>query len=215
MKGLSSGVFLLAVGAAAVPTAAKGMIIDIAYMLEGSAGEAALSRSRIASWHAEAESVLNEHVALEQAAAVQYRAMYAYFARDSVALPKTAAFFMENANEEWGHASQLIDYQIKRGGKADLKALDAPVHEFPATEVKSDARIAYESALAMEKKVYDSLQKVHATCGAHGDVSCQDFIEHYLADQVAAIDKIARYVAQLDRIGNQGSAVWLWDHELD
>ena len=139
---------------------------------------------------------------------------YAYFKRDSVNLKNVAKFFAENANEEWGHASELMEYQITRGGKVQIKALDAPVHEFPGTETKSDARVAFESALAMEKKVHDSLLRLHAVCGNHLDPMCQDNIDHYLADQITAIDQLARYVAELQRIGTDGYAVWLWDQEL-
>mmetsp|Transcript_14606 Transcript_14606/g.47585 ORF Transcript_14606/g.47585 Transcript_14606/m.47585 type:complete len:216 (-) Transcript_14606:499-1146(-) len=198
-----------------VASAAPNTIIDIAYMLEGKGEETVVSRSRHPSWHVESESILNEHVALEQAAAVQYRALYAYFRRDSVNLKNTAKFFEESANEEWGHASELMSYQITRGGKVDIKPLDAPVHEFPATDSKSDARVAFESALAMEKKVLDSLLRLHATCGKRVDPSCQDTIDHYVQDQVTAIDHIARHVADLDRVGNDGHAVWEWDNEFE
>ena len=52
-------------------------IIDITYMLEGNSKDTTngASRSRHVSWHEESETVLNEHVSLEQAAAVQYRAL--------------------------------------------------------------------------------------------------------------------------------------------
>ena len=189
-------------------------IIDVAYLLEGKEGGETTSRSRHLTWHEESEKVLNEHIALEQAAAVQYKAMYAYFARDAVHLKNTAKFFADNANEEWGHASELMAYQIKRGGKVQIFSLDAPVHDFAPTETKSDARVAFESALAMEKKVYDSLLRLHTICGTRGDPSCQDHIDAYLADQINAIDNIARYVADLNRVGNDGHAVWEWDNEL-
>jgi len=96
----------------------------------------------------------------------------------------------------------------------DLRPLDAPVHEFDATADRSDARVAFEAALAMEKKVYDSLLALHATCGKHVDPSCEDFVEKFLEEQIDAIDELARYVADLDRVGPSGHAVWQWDHEL-
>eukprot|EP00630_Chrysocystis_fragilis_P002838 CAMPEP_0197388434 /NCGR_PEP_ID=MMETSP1165-20131217/1072_1 /TAXON_ID=284809 /ORGANISM="Chrysocystis fragilis, Strain CCMP3189" /LENGTH=201 /DNA_ID=CAMNT_0042913781 /DNA_START=33 /DNA_END=638 /DNA_ORIENTATION=+ len=172
------------------------------------------SRSRHATWHAESETALNAHIALEYAAGYQYRALAAFANRDWVNLKGSAKAFEENAKEEFEHARELSEYQQKRGGLVELKALEAPVHEFAATTDKSDARVAWESALALEKRVYDSLLSVHAVCGRHADPNCEDTIEAYLEDQVSAIDKLARYVADLNRVGTDGHAVWEWDREV-
>lgn len=175
----------------------------------------AQSRSRHVTWHPESEAILNDHIAIEMAAALQYRAMYAFCDRDVVNLKRTATYFEKNAKEEFQHAYELMEYQNKRGGRVEIKALDAPVHEFEATSHKSDALNAYEGALALEKRVYDSLLAVHAMCEKHRDPQCQDFIEGYLEDQIEAIDTLARYTADLTRVGPSGQAVWLWDHEFE
>lgn len=181
---------------------------------DGDMKDAEPSRSRHPTWHAETEAIMNDHIALEMAAALQYRAMYAFCNRDHVNLKKSAKLFAENANEEFKHAYELMEYQIKRGGVVDIKALDSPVHEFSATPTKSDARVAFESALALEKRVYDSLIVVHKTCGKHEDAACQHMIENYLEEQIEAIDSFARHVADLDRVGVSGHAVWEFDREL-
>eukprot|EP00633_Aureoumbra_lagunensis_P001753 CAMPEP_0197285172 /NCGR_PEP_ID=MMETSP0890-20130614/387_1 /TAXON_ID=44058 ORGANISM="Aureoumbra lagunensis, Strain CCMP1510" /NCGR_SAMPLE_ID=MMETSP0890 /ASSEMBLY_ACC=CAM_ASM_000533 /LENGTH=184 /DNA_ID=CAMNT_0042752435 /DNA_START=151 /DNA_END=705 /DNA_ORIENTATION=+ len=180
-------------------------------MIEG--GESP-SRSRHSTWSAEIEAALNEHISMELAAGYQYRAMANFFRADSVNLKNTAKFFAENADEEWNHHEELSKYQILRGGRVEYKPLDAPVHDFSGTEDKSDARIGFESALAMEKKVYDSLLRVHAICGRHNDPACEDKIEEYLTEQIEAIDNLARIVADLDRIGTDGHAVWHFDQEF-
>lgn len=158
---------------------------------------------------------MNDHIALEMAAAIQYRAMFAFAYRDYVNLKNSAKFFEDSAKEEFQHAYELMEYQIKRGGKVELKALDAPVHEFSATADQADARVLFESALALEKRVYDSLLAVHALCGKNNDPQCQDHIDGYLEDQIEAIDKIARNIADLDRVGPSGYSVWQWDNEFD
>lgn len=190
---------------------AKGILGEMKSLLDSEPGK---SRSRHTTWHAESESTLNDHIALEMAAAIQYRAMYAYAARDYVNLKKSAEFFAHNADEEFSHAYELMEYQVKRGGAVEIKALEAPVHEFAATIDKSDALVVFESALALEKRVYDSLLAVHNVCTKHGDPQCEDFIESYLDDQIKAIDLLARYVADLYRVGLSGHAVWHWDQEL-
>ncbi|KAJ8601166.1 hypothetical protein CTAYLR_008274 [Chrysophaeum taylorii] len=167
------------------------------------------SRSR-QNWHEESEALLNEHIALEFSAGYQYHALFAYAHRDTVNLKKSANFFSESAEEEFGHAQKLMEYQIMRGGVVDLKKFAPPVHEFPATSDKSDALVAFESVLAMEKKVYDSLLAVRAACGKHDDPQCQDYLDGFLDHQIRAVDQAARYVADLVRVGPSGFAVWKW-----
>lgn len=41
-----------------------------------------------------------------------YHALYAYFARDNVALPGFAAYFKAASVEEREHAEMLMDYQV-------------------------------------------------------------------------------------------------------
>lgn len=172
------------------------------------------SRSRHSTWSKESEATLNEHIALEMFAAVQYRALYAFAARDWINLKKSAEFFAENAEEEFGHAFELMKYQGKRGGKVELKPIAAPEHEFGPTGAKSDAQVMFEAALNLEKRVFESLRNLHSICGKHDDAQCQDHVENYLEEQVEAVDKLARYVADLVRVGPEGHPVWVFDHEL-
>ncbi len=41
-----------------------------------------------------------------------YHQMACYFARDNVALPGLASFFRGHAEEERGHAQQLMDFNV-------------------------------------------------------------------------------------------------------
>ena len=46
-----------------------------------------------------------------------YLAMSQYFARDNVALPGLAHYFMKESKEEREHAEMLMEYQVMRGGR--------------------------------------------------------------------------------------------------
>lgn len=189
--------------------------IAIAINAASQDGTTELSRSRHETWNAGSETILNSHVAVEMAASVQYRAMHAYADRDHVNLRKSGALFAVKAKKAFEIAFELMAYQVTRGGVVEIKDIDPPVHEFPATADKADARVLFEAALALEQRRYDSLLAVHATCATHADPQCQHQIEGYLEDQVKAVDRMARYVADLDRVGRSGHAVWDFDVELE
>ena len=74
---------------------------------------------------------------------------------------------------------------------------------------------AVQEALALERKVNESLLKLHSIAGANGDAQMCDFIEtHYLTEQVEAIKKLADFVTNLKRVG-PGIGEYLFDkHSL-
>ena len=66
----------------------------------------------------------------------------------------------------------------------------------------------------MEQSVYKGLLKLHKT--GEGDPQFQDFIEgEYLEEQVKAINEISKYIAELERIGEDGAGQWLFNKEFD
>lgn len=67
------------------------------------------------------EAAINEQINIEYTISYVYHALHSYFARDNVGLPGFAKFFGEASEEERGHAQLLMDYQVKRGGRVELK----------------------------------------------------------------------------------------------
>jgi len=161
------------------------------------------------------EEALNAHINVEYAAHYQYQAMWAYFDRDDVALPGVAKFFKSMAEEEQSHAHEFQAYLNMRGGRVRLTELMPPVHDFSETDTQSDALVAFTKALELEKSVYQNLLQVHAMAGKNNDPNMEDKIEHYLDEQVESIKSFATRVAQLTRIGKDGTGVFIFDHELE
>ena len=147
-------------------------------------------------------------------ASYQYQAMWAYFNRDDVALPHVAEFFKKMSNEEHEHAHDFQKYLNSRGGQVRLLELAPPEHEFAATDSKSDALIAFEKALELEKSVYQQLLLLHQTAGKENDPNFEDKVEGYLEEQVESIKTFAGYVSQLTRIGSSNSGVYIFDNEF-
>ena len=120
-----------------------------------------------------------------------------------------------SANEEHEHAHEFQKYLNSRGGQVRLLELAPPEHEFAATDSKSDALLAFEKALELEKSVYQQLLLLHQTAGKQNDPNFEDKVEGYLEEQVESIKKIAEYVSQLTRLGTSGSAVYMFDNEFE
>ncbi|XP_066336533.1 ferritin-1, chloroplastic-like [Miscanthus floridulus] len=161
----------------------------------------------------ECEAALNEQINVEYNASYAYHSLFAYFDRDNVALKGFAKFFKESSDEEREHAEKLMEYQNKRGGRVRLQSIVTPLTEFDHPE-KGDALYAMELALALEKLVNEKLHNLHGVATRCNDPQLTDFIEsEFLEEQVEAINKISKYVAQLRRVG-KGHGVWHFDQML-
>lgn len=154
------------------------------------------------------ESAINAQINLEFTASYVYQSFSAFFAHDSVALPGLAAHFRKEADEERSHALKFIDFMTQRGGIVRLT-------EIPTPEPCKSARDALEAALILEKKVNASLLKLHSIASAECDPHLTDYIEEeFLDEQVKALKEYSDMITQLDRCGNEGLGLYLFDQNL-
>jgi ferritin heavy chain len=158
-------------------------------------------------------AALNKHINVEYTAMYAYHALWAYFDRDTVALPGFAKYFEGQSGEEREHASAFMKYQNKRGGKVELFPIAVPEMSFTAADGTSDAVYAMDLALQLEKFVFLKLQDLHKVAADAGDAAMTDFVEDYLGHQVDAVKAAADMVAQLKRVGT-GHGVYHIDREL-
>lgn len=146
---------------------------------------------------------------MEFNASYVYQSMAAYFAHDGISLPGLAAHFRKEADEERSHALKFVDYITKRGGTVVFTDIKAPANSWKS------ARVALEAALDLEKAVNTSLLKLHSIADDAHDPHLADFIEEeFLDDQVASLKEIASFITQLDRCGNEGLGLYLFDQKL-
>ncbi|GBF95523.1 chloroplast precursor [Raphidocelis subcapitata] len=159
------------------------------------------------------EAALNEQINIEYNVSYVYHALYAYFARDNVALPGFASFFKAASEEEREHAEMLMDYQNTRGGRVRLASIMMPEMEFNHAD-KGDALYAMELALSLEKLNFTKLRELHDVADENGDAQMCDFVEGaLLADQVKSVKQVAEFVSQLRRVG-KGLGVYEFDKKL-
>ena len=162
------------------------------------------------NFHQDSENAINAQVNLELTASYVYQSMAFYFDRDDVALPGFSDMFKKNSEEEREHAEKLMKYLNKRGGKIVFQDIAKP----PKNEWGNGLN-ALETALDLEKKVNDSLLKLHALATSKNDPHLTDFLEsEFLDEQVEAIKKLGDQITKLKRTGATGLGEYLFDKDI-
>jgi ferritin heavy chain len=164
-------------------------------------------------WAPKLAAALNRHINVEYTASYSYHALFAYFDRDTVALPGFAKYFNHQSVEEREHAMEFMQYQNKRGGKVELQPIAVPEMSFSQEDGTSDAIYAMELALQLEKFVYHKIMELYDVAEESNDRSMTDLLDDYLQTQVNDIKTVADYVAQLKRVGT-GHGVYDFDKFL-
>ncbi|XP_076175808.1 soma ferritin-like [Ptiloglossa arizonensis] len=161
------------------------------------------------NFNEECEKALNQQINLELYASYVYLSMAYYFDRSDVALEGLYKYFKKASDEEREHAMKFMTYQNKRGGSIILQNIESPQ--------KTDwisAKDAMTDALELERKVNESLLRLHALSSVHNDPNLSDFLEtEYLQEQVNSIKEFADHVTNLERVG-EGLGVYVFDKAL-
>jgi len=157
------------------------------------------------NFHEESEAAINKQINMELYASYVYMSMAYHFDRDDVALEGFHSYFKKQSDEEREHAEKLMKYQNSRGGRIVLQDIKAPQVEW-SSHVK-----ALEDALALERKVNESLLKLHGIAGSHNDAHLCDFLEeNYLDEQVESINEISKLLTNARRCGD-GLGIYQFD----
>jgi len=155
---------------------------------------------------AESEEVINKQIQTELTASYAYLSMSAWLARDNVALHNISEYYRKESHEEREHATHLIDYLTKRGGRVQFLPIPQPESEWKS------ATNVLEATLAMERDVTQSLMNVVAVAEKHGDAEMAEYItSEFLHEQVEAVKKAADYVTQLNTAGGTGLGLYMFD----
>ena len=100
---------------------------------------------------------------------------------------------------------QLMKYQNVRGGRIVLQDVKGPAVEWKCHIT------ALEDALALERKVNESLLAIHVTAGSHNDAHLSDFLEeNFLDEQVESINEISKLITNAKRCGD-GLGIYQFD----
>lgn len=148
------------------------------------------------------QDAINQQINREMWSANLYLSMSLHFASEG--LNGFASWFRKQYTEEIEHAEDMMQYVIKRGGKVELKAVDA----VPTT---------FESTLAIVEETYkhecfvsECIEELVRIASSEKDMPSQDFFWKYIREQVEEeeiaadlINKVKmaedKYLYQLDK----------------
>jgi ferritin heavy chain len=163
------------------------------------------------NYHEDNEGLVNRQINLELYASYVYTAMAHHFERYDVALQGHHKYFKKMAEEENEHANKFMAYQNKRGGTIVLLDIQKPVQQS-----WSSALEAHETAMQLEKDVYQSLLELHGYASQHNDPHLTNYLEEeFLEDQVKSIKEYADYITILKRVGPGLGEQWFDKEQLD
>lgn len=149
------------------------------------------------NYHEDCEAAINKQINMELYASYVYLTMAYHFDRDDVALEGFHKFFKHQSDEEREHAQKLMEYQNKRGGRLVFQDVKKPA------KIEWDTSIsALEDALALEKKVNESLLAIHSCASDKNDAHLCDYLEsEFLDEQVQSINEIGKLIKNAERCG--------------
>lgn len=148
------------------------------------------------------QDAINEQINREMWSANLYLSMSLHFAH--IGLNGFSSWFHKQYNEEIGHAEDMMKYIIRRGGKVELKAVEAVPTNFGTTlEI-------VEQVYEHECFVSASIEELVRIASKEQDMPSQDFFWKYIREQVEEeetasdlINKVRmaedKYLYQLDK----------------
>lgn len=152
------------------------------------------------------QDAINDQIHKELYSSYLYLSMAAYF--EDKNLPGFAHWMRVQESEEREHAMKLYDFLLERGGRVQLKAIDAPKSEWA-----SNLEVAEEVA-AHEAKVTASIYALYETALKETDYPAQIMLQWFITEQVEEEKNAAEIVANLKLIEKGGTAVFVLDHQL-
>jgi len=152
------------------------------------------------------QDAMNEQINKEMFSSYLYLSMAAYF--EGKNLPGFANWMRLQADEEREHAMKFYDFILERGGRVELKAIEAPKSEW-----NSNLEVVEEVA-AHEAKVTASINDLYELALKEKDYPSQIMLQWFITEQVEEENNAAEIVASLKMIEARETAVLQLDHKL-
>ncbi len=133
---------------------------------------------------------LNRQIGQELAASHGYLSMA--FSFESMGLKIFAKRFMQQAEEERGHALKIAKYIHDVGGTVTLEAVAKPKGEY------STAKAIVKAAVESELAVTNSINKLVAQADKESDYATRSFLQWFVDEQVeevSSMTELSQWVA--------------------
>lgn len=152
------------------------------------------------------QDALNEQINAEFWSAYLYLSMAMHFEAEGRA--GVANWFRIQWQEEQAHAQIFINYLYQRGGRVQLKAIDAVPTSW---ESPLDA---FKATLAHENKVTALINNLYALAEAENDYATRDRLNWFVTEQVEEEDNARQLIDKFSLIGDNGMGLYMLDQEL-
>lgn len=140
-------------------------------------------------------SKLSEQVTNELHASHAYLAMS--WAFENMGLKIMAARFMQQSDEERGHALKIGKYVHDVGGQAKLESIPKPSGDFSSTEK------IVQAALDSELRVTQQINELAALAQSENDFATRSFLQWFLNEQVEEVASMTELLQLVRMAGEQ------------
>lgn len=143
---------------------------------------------------------INEQIKYELYSSYLYLAMSAHFEEQN--LGGFAKWMKIQAEEEKAHAMKFFGYVHDRGGKVELKAIDAPPAKF-GTPLE-----IFKQTLEHEQFVTDRINKLYAQAVKDSDYASQSFLTWFVDEQVEEEKNATEIIGWLELAGGSPAGLF-------
>jgi len=152
------------------------------------------------------ETAFNEQIREELESAYIYLSMAAYFEAQN--LPGMAQWMRAQSQEEVEHAMKFFAHINERGGRVQLKALNAPPIEF------GGPTDAFQKALEHEQQITRRIHDLYRLSTEENDYASLSMLQWFVDEQVEEEDNVGQVVEMLKLAGEKGTALFMLDRQL-
>jgi ferritin len=124
-------------------------------------------------------TALNDQIANEFAASMQYVGMAVYY--DTETLPRLAAFFYRQAQEERDHAMMMVQYLIDVDDEVRIPEITAAQSHF------DDAVAPVRMALEQERRVGEEINALFQLARESNEFRAEQFMQWFVKEQVEEV----------------------------
>lgn len=152
------------------------------------------------------QDAINAQINAEFWSAYLYLSMAMHFESEGNA--GIANWFRIQFKEEQAHAEIFINYLVSRGGRVELRPIEAVPTQW------NDALAAFTDTLAHEEKVTALINNLYALAEAEHDYATRGKLDWFVAEQVEEEETAKGMIDRLKLIGDNGLALYMFDQEL-
>jgi ferritin len=156
--------------------------------------------------HQKIQDALNAQINREQYSAQLYLAMSAHC--DANSFRGFAQWLRVQSQEETAHAMKLVAFLLDRGGRLELKAIEAPPHEYGSVIQ------VFEQILEHEQGVTAHINALFELAREEKDHASEIALQWYVTEQVEEEASVGQIVDQLRAVGDKGGGIWYLDSKM-